>query len=128
MFYDKDLVRNQVETLVNVASKILFAKNEVSFEISADETDTMNELFYELNSLIENKEFGEGEDLIFENFDISNDRFLILAIDYYHRLNEFEDDVLEEADFEREEVRDGLKDLMKMCGIPEDAMTVYLNL
>ena len=124
MFYDKDLVRNQVETLVNVASKILFAKNEVSFEISADETDTMNELFYELNSLIENKEFGEGEDLIFENFDISNDRFLILAIDYYHRLNEFEDDVLEEADFEREEVRDGLKDLMKMCGIPEDAMTV----
>ena len=124
MFYDKDLVRNQVETLVNVASKILFAQNEVSFEVSSDKMDTMNELFYELNSLIENKEFGEGEDLIFENFDVSNDRFLILAIDYYHRLNEFEDDVLEEADFEREEVRDGLKDLMKMCGIPEDAMTV----
>lgn len=124
MFYDKDLVRNQVETLVNVASKILFAKNEVHFEANDDTNDITNELYNELITLIENREFGDGEDLIFDNFDISNDRFLILAIDYYHRLNEFEDDILEDADFEREEVRDGLKDLMKMCGIPEDAMTV----
>lgn len=122
MFYDKDLVRNQVETLVNVASKILFAKNEVVYDENLN--DDMNELYYELNNLIENHEFGDGEDLIFENFDVSNDSFIILAIDYYHRLNEFEDEVLEEADFEREEIRDGLKDFMKMCGIPEDAMTV----
>lgn len=124
MFYDKDLIKNQVETLVNVASKILFAKNEVVYEASEDSSDPMDDLYVELNNLIENKEFGDGEDLIFDNFDISNDRYLILAIDYYHRLNEFEDDVLEDADFEREEVRDGLKDLMKKCGIPEDAMTV----
>lgn len=124
MFYDKDLIKNQVETLVNVASKILFAKNEVAYEASEDSSDPMDDLYVELNNLIENKEFGDGEDLIFDNFDISNDRYLILAIDYYHRLNEFEDDVLEDADFEREEVRDGLKDLMKKCGIPEDAMTV----
>ncbi|MBE6686331.1 MAG: hypothetical protein E7591_03775 [Ruminococcaceae bacterium] len=124
MFYDKDLIKNQVETLVNVASKILFAKNEVVYEASEDSSDPMDDLYVELNNLIENKEFGDGEDLIFDNFDISNDRYLILAIDYYHRLNEFEDDVLEDADFEREEVRDGLKDLIKKCGIPEDAMTV----
>lgn len=121
MFYDKDLVRNQVETLVNVASKILFAQNEVCYETQGDDTD---KLYNELNRLIEARKFGDGEDLIFDNFDVANDRFIILAIDYYHRLNEFEDEVLEEADFEREEVRDGLKDFMKLCGIPEDAMTV----
>lgn len=121
MFYDNDLVRNQIETLVGIASKILFVKNEVSYMPDGDELD---ELYYELNSLIDKRCFGDGEDLIFENFDVSNDRFLILAIDYYHRLNEFEDDELEGADFEREEVRDGLKDLLKKCGIPEDAMTL----
>ncbi|MBE6574212.1 MAG: hypothetical protein E7652_07450 [Ruminococcaceae bacterium] len=121
MFYDKDLVRNQVETLVNVASKILFAKNEVRYEIKGEE---MDELYNELKKLIAERKFGDGEDLIFDNFDISNDDYIVLAIDYYHMLNEFEDDVLEEADFEREEIRDGLKDFMKKCGIPEDAMTV----
>lgn len=121
MFYDNDLVRNQIETLVGIASKILFGKNEIKYLPDGGELD---ELYDELNSLIENRDFGNGEDLIYENFDISNDRFLILAIDYYHRLNEFEDDILEKSDFEREEVRDGLKDLLKMCGIPEDAMSI----
>ena len=70
-------------------------------------------------------EFDPENTLVFvPYFDLDNDEYLILAIDYYHRLNAFDDDVLEEADFERDEVRDGLMEFMRKCGIPDDAMAV----
>ena len=121
MFYENDLIARQIESLVQIASKVLFGKNSVSYEKTGSVTD---ELYDRINSLIEEREFGEAEDLIYDNFDISNDGYLILAIDYYHRLNAFDDDTLEESDFERDEVRDGLMDFMRKCGIPDDAMAV----
>lgn len=121
MFYENDLVARQIESLVQIASKILFGKNAVTYERTGDVTD---ELYDSINSLIENKEFGECEDIIYDNFDLSNDAYLILAIDYYHRLNAYDDDTLEDADFERDEVRDGLMEFMRKCGIPDDAMAV----
>ncbi|MBQ3183143.1 MAG: hypothetical protein IJB57_05700 [Clostridia bacterium] len=121
MFYENDLVARQIEALVQIASKILFGSNCVSYEKKGDVTD---ELYDHITSLIEEREFGTCEDLIYDNFDLSNDDYLILAIDYYHRLNAFDDDILEESDFERDEVRDGLMDFMRKCGIPDDAMAV----
>ncbi len=121
MFYENDLVARQIEALVQIASKILFGSNCVSYEKKGDVTD---ELYDRINSLIEERQFGECEDLIYDNFDLSNDDYLILAIDYYHRLNAYDDDTLEESDFDRDEVRDGLMDFMRKCGIPDDAMAV----
>ncbi len=121
MFYENDLIARQIEALVQIASKILFGENCVKYVKTGEDTD---ELYDHINSLIEEREFGEAEDLIYDNFDISNDGYLMLAIDYYHRLNAYDDDTLEEADFERDEVRDGLMDFMRRCGIPDDAMSV----
>ena len=121
MFYENDLISRQIESLVQIASKILFGKNSVSYE---DTDENLRDLYNAINIHIENNEFGEAEDLIYNNFDVSDDNYLILAIDYYHRLNAFDDDTLDDADFSRDEVRDGLMEFMKKCGIPEDAMTV----
>ena len=121
MFYENDLIARQIEALVQIASKILFGENSVNYIKTGEDTD---ELYDHINALIEKHEFGECEDLIYDNFDVSNDSYLILAIDYYHRLNAYDDDTLEEADFERDEVRDGLMEFMRKCGIPDDAMSV----
>lgn len=121
MFYENDLVSRQIESLVQIASKILFGKNTVKYEKTGDVTD---ELYDHINALIADMELGECEDLIYDNFDLDNDEYLILAIDYYHRLNAYNDEQLENADFEREEVRDGLMEFMRKCGIPDDAMAV----
>ena len=121
MFYENDLVARQIESLIQIASKILFGSNCVSYKKNGSDTD---ELYDHINSLIEKREFGECEDIIYDNFDLSSDDYLILAIDFYHRLNAYDDDALEDADFERDEVRDGLMDFMRKCGIPDDAMAV----
>ncbi len=121
MFYENDLISRQIESLVQIASKILFGENCVSYE-NTDED--LYDLYNAINTHIENRNFGEAEDLLYDNFDVSDDNYLILTIDYYHRLNSFDDDTLDEADFSRDEVRDGLMEFMKKCGIPEDAMTV----
>lgn len=120
MFYENDLISRQIESLVQIASKILFGLNCVSYKKSGK----YDELYEEINSMINAEKFGEAEDILYDNFDISDDEFLILAIDYYHRLNSYNDETLDNADFSRDEVRDGLFELMKKCGIPEDAMTV----
>lgn len=121
MFYENDLVSRQIESLVQIASKILFGVNMVHYEKNGSETDR---LYDKITALTKDNEFGEAEDIIFDNFDISNDDYIKLAISFYHTLNTFDDDTLEAADFEREEVRDGLMDFMRKCGIPDDAMAV----
>lgn len=121
MFYENDLVSRQIESLVQIASKVLFGENCVSYLKKGGTTDL---LYDRINVLMSEKEFCEAEDIIYDNFDVSNDDYVILAIEWYHRLNAFDDDTLENADFDREEVRDGLMEFMKKCGIPDAAMQV----
>lgn len=121
MFYENDLVSRQIESLVQIASKVLFGENCVKYEKKGELTD---ELYDRINALMTEEEFGEAEDIIYDNFDVTNDDYVVLTIDWYHRLNAYDDDTLDNADFDREEVRDGLMDFMKKCGIPEDAMQV----
>ena len=119
MFYDNDIISRQIEALIHLASKILLGSNYEPYT-----EGLCDSLYHRINSLIEENSIGECEDLIFDSFDPESDDYIRLAINFYHRLNTLDDETLEAADFERDEVRDGLMEFMRMCGIPESAMDV----
>ncbi len=67
---------------------------------------------------MEQGKINEAENLLFENLDTDNKRYMELALDFYERLNNFEDDFLEENNFSREEIEEGLKEIFKKFKVP----------
>lgn len=55
--------------------------------------------------------------MLFEEVDTNDIKYLELALDFYNRLNEMDDEFLENNNFSRKEVEEGLKDLLKEFGI-----------
>ncbi|NLI60004.1 MAG: hypothetical protein GX375_01070 [Clostridiales bacterium] len=59
----------------------------------------------------------EAENLLFERMDSSDIKVLSIELDFYSRLNELSDEKLEEGAFSREEIKEGLGDLLEVFGI-----------
>jgi hypothetical protein len=50
--------------------------------------------------------------------DKNDKRYLELALDFYKRLNDLDDDALEAGGFTREEINEGLGDVLEAFGVP----------
>lgn len=122
MFFEKDIIRRQIEVLVNISSKVLLSKDAVNYEPDEEKEEEVNELYKRVIEYIKDGEIGRAEDEMYDAYNPGSDDYTELAIDFYQRLNELEDEELENADFEREEVRDGLCDFMRRMGIPDDVI------
>ena len=122
MFFEKDIIRRQIEVLVNISSKVLLSLDNAEYEPTEDKDENINALYQRTVEYIKNGEIGKAEDEIYDAYDPINDSYTELAIDFYRRLNLLEDEELENADFEREEVKDGLCDFMRRMGIPDDVI------
>lgn len=69
-----------------------------------------------LTRLVDEGKINEAEDFLFEMIDKDNKGDLEVGILFYEHLNNLTDERLEEAGFSREEVRDGLAQVMDMYG------------
>jgi hypothetical protein len=67
--------------------------------------------------LITDSKINEAEDLLFESIDTFDSNYLLLALDFYARLNEYDDDDLKQCNFSREEIDDGLMEVKKLFGL-----------
>jgi hypothetical protein len=118
--YEQDWFMRQVQMMVQLVARIVWKKDTVAYEIgdSANLTQT-DYLYKDLRALIDKREICAAENLLFENIDEQNQDFLLLATDFYQRLNELDDDELEAANFSRDEIKTGLSDIMAKFGIPQ---------
>ncbi len=114
-----DWILRQIEIVARFVSQLVFHKNDVRYELSTT-TETLSstdETYLLLTRLLKEKRVGEAEDLLFENIEY-NDRYIQLAMDFYSKLNTFSDQELEDANFSREEVYDGLIEILELLGVP----------
>ena len=104
----------QIEQIIQFVARIVFHKDYLAYEIVYADTDTSgpDPLFLELSLLLKKKEFCQAEDLLFERLDDTDKRYLALAIDFYSRMNAYSDEVLEQNRFSREEILEGLKEIL----------------
>ncbi len=88
------------------------------YEVADESAPTQDDiLFLTLTSLVNENKICEAEDLLFENLDGYGKQRLAVACEFYQRLNAFSDEALEEADFSREEINEGLVAVMKRYGL-----------
>src|SRR5512138_1963104 len=119
MYYEQDWVMRQIEMLAQFIARTVFHKDYIEYEI-VDETNlSPSDLLYKkLASLIRGGKICEAEDLLFENLDTKNLEYLRLAVDFYQTVNDLSEAELEAYNFSRQEVREGLEEIMEKFGIP----------
>ena len=114
----QDYMMRMVDDLVRLLAKLLFNKDAITYELPSEENYTQTDYLYEqLLCLIGKGKINEAENLLFENINLNNKKYTELALVFYIRLNNLDDELLEKANFPREEIEQGVKEIAKIFGI-----------
>lgn len=113
MFFEDDWIMRQIDMMAELVARLVFHKDTVSYQIEDAEhlTDT-DALYKQITSLLTDGKICEAENLLYENENDNDPNFLALALDFYQTLAKMSDEELERCNFSRQEVYDGLKEIL----------------
>ena len=111
--YDGTLIDDAVELYF----RILYARRPVRMAVAEEEKLTEQIVFPQIKQLVEEKKLGEAEDLLFEFALEENRDILKTGLLFYYELNAMSDDELEECGFSREELKEGVDELLTTYGL-----------
>lgn len=117
--YEQDYIMRKISNIIKFLKTIIFGEDSSNYELSKNQENKQSDNLHKI--LIEFIAFGkvnEAENLLFENFDSKDNRQVLLALDFYERLNKLDDDFLQQNNFSKEEIEDGLKEIARKVGIP----------
>jgi len=117
MYYERDWIMRQIQMAIQLIAKLVLKNDFLQYEIKDEANLSRADLLYQqLAKLLDELKICDAEDLLFSSFDNSRE-YLMLAIDFYNRLNGFSDDALENNNFSREEINEGLNEIIRRHGI-----------
>lgn len=73
-----------------------------------------NTVYPKLKAMVAEHQINEAEELLYEYANPVNPDILKVGLFFYYDLNRLEDDQLEQANFSREEVKEGLQELLRI--------------
>lgn len=118
MDYEQDYVMRLIKQMMQVLAKLIFHKKEEP-EIteptltSSGDSETAIDLF----ALADSGQINEAENLLYEHLNTSDLSQLKLAFAFYEHLNEYQNDFLEEHNYSREEILEGIKNIAAEFGV-----------
>lgn len=118
MYYEQDWVLRQIQMAVTFLSRALFGKEEPIYSPREGEDLTPAGILHlELCSLLAGKQYGKGEDLLFDSLDPQDLEYMEVALDYYHRLSQLSPEDLEQHGFSQSEIAQGVKEIAQIFGV-----------
>jgi hypothetical protein len=116
--YHDDWLMSQIKLLAAAIAKIVFRKDVILYEVVDDKNKSeTDELFLHLGALLDAGAINEAEDLLFEALRPDDQDLLLLAVDFYQRLNGLSDENLVRSHFSRAEIYDGLQEVQRIYGL-----------
>lgn len=117
--FQEDWIMRQVEGIIKTLAKILLNKDVIDYEVTINKSiSAADNLHLKLADLVNNGKINEAENILFEEIDINDKRYLELALDFYSKLNRLDENSLENSGFSRNEIEEGLKDVASIFGAP----------
>ena len=113
---EKDWFMRQVQMLVAFVARVILNKDHISHEMNEEHMGDVGELYVQLKELLMIGDICAAEDALHDSFIESKD-YLRLAMWFYDELNKMTDEELQASDFSREEIYDGLQDVLYRNGI-----------
>lgn len=116
MEFIQDYIMRIIHEIVRLILKVLFNINEKENLQQIEENQEQAEKYDKLVLLVNKGNINEAENLLYDECDYNDKSSLLIGIQFYNYLNEFDDAYLESHDFNRKEVREGLETLIIKYG------------
>ena len=115
MFEEKDYYMRIVHELVRMLIRLVFSKD---IDRDGEEAVPLEvlEKYKKLISMIDGGQINEAENLLLDGLEPDSRAYFELALMFYEKLNGKTDEFLEEHDYSREEVTDGIKYVVDFYG------------
>ncbi len=118
MLYEKDSISREIDELIRVIGDVFLGKKNTAYEVIEDEAHkACNNLYYRIDKALQEGKMNEAENILFEEISVENPSYLEIAIDFYTKLNQKTEEELQQVQFSKEEIVEGIKDIMDMFGI-----------
>ena len=114
---EKDYIMRIIKEMVRVLFSLMFGKKYVAVEQEAKNGyEVSGKKLDELLTMIDNGEINEAENLMLEDIDYSNRNELAAAALFYQYLSEKNEDFLQKNNYSKEEVLDGINQIVQKAG------------
>lgn len=118
MDYEQDYVMRLIKQMMQVLAKLIFHKKEETEVTEPTLTSSGDsEADIDLFALADSGQINEAENLLYKHLDTSDLSQLKLAFAFYEHLNEYQNDFLEEHNYSREEILEGIKNIASEFGV-----------
>lgn len=114
---EQDHIIKLIKEMVRAILKLLFHINTESPSTELLEESEQKETLNELLDMIDEGKINEAENLIYEITEETDRSNLEIALLFYSYLNDKTDDFLENNDFSRDEIKQGLTDIVSKYGL-----------
>jgi len=115
----RDFLMRQIKSITTAIGEMIFNKPSSGYEVQSEVRQLESDLLYILLcNMVNEKDINGAEDLLFEMLEKDNNDHLLIATDFYSRLNCMTDHDLQQANFSREEIERGLNEIKKIYGLP----------
>ncbi|MCR1842467.1 DUF6483 family protein [Murimonas intestini] len=117
MDFEQDYIMRMIKQMIRALAVVIFGKKFQEDEIEEAWTTEggMNEK--ELMKMADAGRINEAENILLESLDTSRKSDLRAALIFYDHINDFSDDFLEEHNYSREEIKDGIKSVVEDFGM-----------
>ena len=110
--YKKDWLLNQIDDLIDFLVKVFLNQTTTEYLPENIVNSSSDELYNLLDKLICDKKINE--------VDVQNPKHLAIAINFFDKLNKLTDETLDSSNYSREEINQGLNDILDKFGIKID--------
>lgn len=118
MSMEQDYVMRMYRDFGRMLAKLILNKEIASFELDAENPVTTTGLLHQsLISMADGGQINEAENQLYEELQKADKESLELALYFYMHINEYDDDFLEENNYSREEIKEGLESLGQAWGV-----------
>lgn len=117
MFIQQDWLMRQIEMTVSMIINLFGKELSQRPAPSEEQQNASDELENELNQLLCQGQLGKAEDLLFQRLDPDDKSILAIALHFYQRANALIDPELDAQDFTREELLEGLEQVLEKYGL-----------
>lgn len=114
---EKDYIMRLIKEMVKMFFSLMFGKQSVSVEQEAENGyEVAGKKLEELLTMADNGEINEAENLMLDGIDHSSKNELAAAALFYQHLSGKSEDFLQKNNYSKEEVLDGMKNIMQKAG------------
>lgn len=118
MIIHEDWLMRQIDMMIAAVISFLFGKDGNRYSLTEELREERSaRLKQRLTDLLKSGDLGEAENQLFYELERADKGTLAVAVDFYRQANALSDEELEAQGFTREELSDGLKEAVEMCGI-----------